>query len=119
VIDVFSRSVQWFGIGHIFHVFPTMQTQRHELVIQGSNDGQSWRVYEFKHKPGDPSEAPAIIIPHQPRLDWMVWFVPTQQLIQINWFGRFLQRLHQGSEAVSGLLDQNPFPDPPHHVTFG
>jgi hypothetical protein len=113
VIDDFSRSVQRFGIGHIFHVFPTMQTQRHELVIQGSNDGQSWRVYNFKYKPGDPSKAPAMIIPHQPRLDWMVWFVPTQQSIQMEWFGRFLHRLRQGSEAVSNLLDQNPFPEGP------
>jgi hypothetical protein len=109
----FSRSVQRFGIGHIFHVFPTMQTQRHELVIQGSNDGQIWQPYDFKYKPGDPKQAPGMIIPHQPRLDWMIWFVPTQQPIQMKWFGRFLQRLHQGSETVSGLLEQNPFPSSP------
>ncbi|WP_316365184.1 lipase maturation factor family protein [Candidatus Thiodiazotropha sp. CDECU1] len=109
----FSQSVQRLGIGHIFHVFPTMQTQRQELVIQGSNDGKTWQVYEFGYKPGDPSQAPAMIIPHQPRLDWMVWFVPTQQGLQMEWFGRFLQRLHQGSATVSALLDHNPFPDTP------
>jgi hypothetical protein len=109
----FSRSVQRFGIGHIFHVFPTMQTQRHELVIQGSNDGRMWQTYDFKYKPGDPTRAPGMIIPHQPRLDWMIWFVPTQQSIQMNWFGSFLRRLQQGSESVTGLLEQNPFPSTP------
>jgi predicted small integral membrane protein len=47
--------------------------------------------------------APKIIIPHQPRLDWMVWFVPTQQPLQMEWFGRFMRRLHQGSESVTRL----------------
>jgi hypothetical protein len=43
-----------------------------------------------------------LIIPHQPRLDWMIWFVPTQQPIQMNWFGSFLER-----------LQTNPFPTTP------
>ncbi|MES9993363.1 MAG: lipase maturation factor family protein [Candidatus Thiodiazotropha sp.] len=113
LIQGYSQTVQRFGIGHIFHIFPTMQTQRQELVIQGSNDGKSWQVYDFKYKPGDPSLAPAFIVPHQPRLDWMLWFVPTQQPLHLHWFGRLTQRLHQGSESVSALLANNPFPDKP------
>lgn len=117
VIQDFSKIVQRFGIGHIFHIFPTMQTERHELVIQGSNDGQSWLTYDFKYKPGDPTRAPGMIIPHQPRLDWMIWFVPTQQPLQMNWFDRFIERLHQGSETVTALLEHNPFPDgPPRYL---
>ncbi len=112
-VQGYSRFVQRFGIGHIFHVFPTMQTQRQELVIQGSNDGKSWQAYDFKYKPGELSRPPEIIIPHQPRLDWMVWFVPTQQPLHMLWFGRLLERLHQGSEEVSSLLAHNPFPDAP------
>ncbi|MEW8508029.1 MAG: lipase maturation factor family protein [Candidatus Thiodiazotropha sp.] len=113
MVQGFSQSVQRFGIGHIFHIFPTMQTQRQELVIQGSNDGRTWQTYDFKYKPGKPSTAPAIIIPHQPRLDWMVWFVPTQQPLQLHWFGRLMERLHQGSESVTALLANNPFPEKP------
>ena len=90
-----------------------MQTQRHELVIQGSMDGNHWQNYEFKYKPGDPSRRPPCNLPHQPRLDWMIWFVPTQQPVQIYWFGKFMQRLHQGSPSVTGLLAHNPFPDQP------
>lgn len=117
ILQDFSQSVQRFGIGHIFHVFPTMQTQRQELVILGSNDGKSWQTYDFKYKPGNPSNPPAVIVPHQPRLDWMVWFVPTQQPLQMHWFGRLMERLHQGSESVTALLANNPFPEgPPRYL---
>jgi hypothetical protein len=117
ILQGFSQSVQRFGIGHSFHVFPTMQTQRQELVIQGSDDGNFWQTYEFRYKPGNPARAPGIIIPHQPRLDWMVWFVPTQQPLQMAWFARFIQQLHQGSKSVTTLLKHNPFPDhPPRYL---
>ncbi|MCU7873943.1 MAG: lipase maturation factor family protein [Candidatus Thiodiazotropha sp. (ex Lucinoma borealis)] len=116
-LQQFSESVRRFGIGHIFHIFPTMQNQRYELVIQGSDDGHTWHTYEFKYKPGDPSRTPKINIPHQPRLDWMIWFVPTQQAVQMNWFGRFIERLKHGSANVTQLLEINPFPEnPPRYL---
>lgn len=112
-IQPFSDWVRRFGIGHTFHIFPTMQIDRIELVIQGSNDGQVWQTYDFKYKPGDPSRAPTFNVPHQPRLDWMIWFTPTQQAVHMNWFGRFMQRLHQGSPSVTRLLATDPFPNAP------
>jgi hypothetical protein len=109
--------VRSFGIGNIYHIFPTMQTERQELAIQGSNDGIEWKDYRFHYKPGDTASAPAFVMPHQPRLDWMIWFVPTQQQLQMQWFGQFMQRLQQGSEAVTELLAVNPFEDhPPRYL---
>jgi lipase maturation factor 1 len=105
--------IQRFGLGQGFHIFPTMQTQRQELIIQGSDDGQSWSNYEFRYKPGDPTRPPKFNIPHQPRLDWMLWFVPTQQPLQMAWFNQFMQRLHEGSPSVIQLLRNNPFPQQP------
>ena len=107
------NSVQRFGIGHIFHIFPTMQVQRHELIIQGSNDGRTWQTYDFKYKPGNPADPPKFNIPHQPRLDWMLWFAPTQHPVHMNWFSLFMNRLQEGSASVTGLLETNPFPDTP------
>lgn len=110
-------SVRRFGIGNIYHVFPTMQTERQELIIQGSRDGETWQTYEFKYKPGDPARRPGFIVPHQPRLDWMLWFVPTQQQVQMYWFGKFMQRLHEDSSAVTRLLAIDPFADhPPRYL---
>lgn len=113
----YYNQVRSFGIGNIYHIFPTMQTERQELVIQGSQDGIEWKDYRFRYKPGDTASAPAFVMPHQPRLDWMIWFVPTQQPLQMQWFGHFMQRLHQGSEAVTELLAVNPFDrQPPRYL---
>ncbi len=110
-------AVRRFGIGNIYHVYPTMQTERQELIIQGSQDGRTWKNYVFKYKPGDPARRPPINVPHQPRLDWMVWFVPTQQPVQMYWFGEFMRRLHEGSPGVAGLLAVDPFAGhPPRYL---
>jgi hypothetical protein len=112
VMKVANWTQSW-GIGHIYHIFPTMQTSRQELVIQGSNDGASWQDYEFKFKPGAVSDKPGFIVPHHPRLDWMMWFVPTQSGRQLQWFRQFQNQLKKGSPPVVDLLAHNPFPDNP------
>ena len=90
-----------------------MQIERHELQLEGSDDGIEWKVYAFKYKPGALDEKPAFIIPHQPRLDWMIWFVPPRSQDMLYWFDRFLTRVHQGSPEVVALLEHNPFPEKP------
>lgn len=105
--------IRSWGIGHIFHIFPTMQTERHELQVEGSYDGKEWKAYTFKYKPGPLSVKPAFIIPHQPRLDWMIWFVPPRSDEMMYWFEQFLIRLHQGSSPVLELLEDNPFQERP------
>jgi hypothetical protein len=120
VPDMLRKSaglVRLWGIGHIFHVFPNMQVERHELQLEGSDDGIEWKAYTFRYKPAALDEEPAFIIPHQPRLDWMIWFVPPRPTNMEYWFDRFVTKVHQGSPAVLGLLEQNPFPDkPPRYI---
>jgi len=105
--------VRSWGIGHIFHVFPNMQTERHEFQIEGSYDGKEWKAYQFKYKPGPLNQRPKFIIPHQPRLDWMIWFVPPQHPRFMGWFNRFIMKLKQGSPEVLSLLESNPFKGKP------
>ncbi len=107
---VITRS---WGIGHDFHVFPTMQTERHELQIEGSYDGREWQAYQFKYKPGPLADKPKFIVPHQPRLDWMIWFVPPQHPAFMDWFNKFTIKLKQGSPEVLALLELNPFEQKP------
>lgn len=102
-----------FGVGNAYHVFPTMQTERHEIEVEGSHDGQEWQVYEFKYKPGVLNREPRFIVPHQPRLDWMIWFVPTRQPEVSLWFDSFMRRLWQGEKTVLDLLAHNPFAEKP------
>ncbi len=100
-----------FGIGNVFHIFPTMQTERQELQIEGSRDGKIWKPYIFRYKPGPMDRAPPFIVPHQPRLDWMIWFVPPQSGIMRDWFERLLYRLWQNEPVVTALFEHNPFGD--------
>lgn len=112
-----SMVVRSWGIGHDFHVFPTMQTERQELQIEGSYDGIEWKAYEFKYKPGPLAKRPPFNVPHQPRLDWMIWFVPPQFPEFMYWFDRFIIKLEQGSPEVLELLAHNPFEQgPPRYI---
>ena len=105
------RSINGYGL------FRVMTTTRREIVVEGSDDGTTWRAYEFRYKPGDPLRRPGFIEPHQPRLDWQMWFASLSPYEVTFWFQEFLGRLLEGSPAVLGLLRTNPFPDhPPKYV---
>jgi hypothetical protein len=93
-----------------YHVFGSMKTERIELEVSGSQDGQNWKPYVFKYKPGDLQQRPLVVIPHQPRLDWQMWFV-TLAPRHLPWFEGFLQALLNNSPTVTALLKHNPFAD--------
>jgi len=96
-----------------YGLFAIMTTKREEIVIEGSSDGIEWREYEFRYKPGDLFRAPPWNIPHQPRLDWQMWFAALEDPRRLPWLWRFLQRLLENEPSVTALLQKNPFPDKP------
>jgi hypothetical protein len=72
-----------------------------------------WREYEFRYKPGNPMQAPSWNIPHQPRLDWEMWFAALEDPLSLQWFWNFMQRLLENEPTVTALLQKNPFPNRP------
>ena len=108
-LAAFSQVAPALGVGNVFHLFPTMQTERQELRIFGSRDGRTWEPYEFRYKPDALDKAPEFIVPHQPRLDWMMWFLPPQWPGIGFWLAPFLESLRQNRPAVTQLLARNPF----------
>jgi lipase maturation factor 1 len=108
-LQAFNALAPAFGIGNRFHLFPTMQTERQELLIEGSRDGVTWKAYEFRYKPGALDRRPPFVVPHQPRLDWMMWFLPAQWEDTGDWFEPFLQALRENRAPVTDLLAVNPF----------
>jgi hypothetical protein len=104
-------------IVNAYGLFAVMTPNRPEIIVEGSDDGQTWRAYEFTWKPGDVSRRPAFVAPHQPRLDWQMWFAALSTHRNQPWFQNFLIRLLQGSPEVLALLESNPFPDaPPRYI---
>ena len=97
------RSVNPYGL------FSMMTVQRPEILVEGSDDGEHWKEYPFRYKVGDLSRPPRQVAPHQPRLDWQMWFAALGS--PPGWFVAFLARLLEGSPEVLGLLAGNPFPE--------
>ena len=99
------RSANGYGL------FAVMTTARPEIVLEGSEDGATWRPYEFRWKPGDPLRRPRFVAPHQPRLDWQMWFAALGDYRANPWLTSVMARLREGSPEVLGLLATNPFPE--------
>ena len=108
-----ERLIEPFHIVSAYGLFSVMTTARDEIILEGSNDGVAWREYEFRYKPGELTRRPPWNIPHQPRLDWQMWFAALEDPRGLAWFWRFLQRVLENDPAVMALLRKNPFPDKP------
>lgn len=54
------------------------------------------------YKPGNVSQPPPFLIPHQPRLDWQMWFAALGPHTQSPWFTSLVLRLLQGKEPGEG-----------------
>jgi len=122
VVDAFRRPTAWMGPLPSFHrliaplrivnhygLFSVMTTRRPEIILEGSTDGTHWREIAFRWKPGDVRRRPAFVAPHQPRLDWQMWFAALSDFRREGWFLAFCERLLQGSRPVRSLLAHDPF----------
>jgi hypothetical protein len=107
--------LEQFMLVNPYGLFRQMTEARPEIIIEGSDDGTNWKPYEFRWKPGDLSRPPRFCTPHQPRLDWQMWFAALE--LQSGgvrpWFQSFIKKLLEGEPKVLALLVDNPFPDAP------
>lgn len=113
---VFLTAAGWASHFHLvngYGLFRVMTTKRPEIVIEGSRDRAEWIPYEFRYKPGDPARALPWVAPHQPRLDWQMWFAALGDVRNHPWLVNLAIRLLEGSPEVLSLLEANPFPDRP------
>jgi hypothetical protein len=101
-------SLRQYQIVNRYGLFAVMTTSRPEIMIEGSNDGEQWKEYEFRYKPG-----PGWVAPYQPRLDWQMWFAALGSYQENPWFEALMIRLLEGSPDVLGLFQTNPFPGKP------
>lgn len=111
------RATSNFALVNNYGPFAVMTTQRNEIIVQGSNDGQHWFDYQFKYKPGLLARKLGWNIPYQPRLDWQMWFAALAPARKDSWFENLLNKLLTGSPRVLSLFAENPFPhNPPVYV---
>jgi hypothetical protein len=107
------RSVNGYGL------FRVMTTARPELVIEISANGQDFKEYEFRWKPGNPKKRPAFVEPYMPRLDWQMWFAALDPPHAQYWLESLARRIVDGEPAVMQLLGPSPLLARPRAVRLG
>ncbi len=108
-----SGEIAPLRIVNTYGLFAVMTTTLPEIIVEGSDDGVHWLEYGFKYKPGDVMRRPLWNFPHQPRLDWQMWFAALGTASENQWLSIFMQRLLENSPQVIALLGSNPFPRKP------
>jgi hypothetical protein len=106
-------AVSRFETINAYGAFAWMTKTRPEILLEGSDDGVTWKPYEFPYKPGRVDRRPAFVAPWQPRLDWQMWFAALGACSENPWVLSLQRRLLQGSPAVLALFADNPFPIAP------
>lgn len=101
--------------------FGHMTKFRHEIIIEGSQDGLTWKEYDFKFKPSRINKRPPFVPFHLPAMDWRLWFLPLESARGGEppvWFMRILQRLLECSQPVMDLFESCPFnaSNPPRYM---
>ncbi|MDY6788367.1 MAG: lipase maturation factor family protein [Candidatus Nanohaloarchaea archaeon] len=115
-VSELKNGVSQFRTVNSYGLFAVMTKKRPEIMVEGSVDGENWRRYRFKYKPGSTREAPAVVAPHQPRLDWQMWFAAYSSPRRSRWFVSFVRKLLQGSEPVEKLMAEVPFEEGPRYI---
>ena len=109
------RALEPFEISNGYGLFAVMTTQRHEIIVEWSYNGKKWAEYGFRWKPQALGRLPPLSMPHMPRLDWLMWFLPFSSVNFYPWFLRFMEKLLKNSPDVLALLGSGPS-DPPKYV---
>eukprot|EP00026_Physarum_polycephalum_P018847 Phypoly_transcript_20595.p1 GENE.Phypoly_transcript_20595~~Phypoly_transcript_20595.p1 ORF type:complete len:204 (+),score=46.33 Phypoly_transcript_20595:58-612(+) len=117
VYRVLDKCGEWHEYVYPFHVinryakFGTMTTKRWELIIEGSDDAENWREFEFKYKVGDPTKRPVFCPLHLPGIDWQIWFLPTRLASgsRAGWFWKLVEAILENKKETMKLLAPSPF----------
>jgi hypothetical protein len=100
-----------------YHLFQAITRQRIEPEFQtlapgqAASDDGAWRAHELRHKPGNPNRAPDFVAPHQPRVDFQLWFYGLRfQHRQPVYVTTLVERICEDPAAVQPLF-RDPLPE--------
>jgi predicted DCC family thiol-disulfide oxidoreductase YuxK len=92
-----------------YGLFGTVTASRPAIIVEGSDDGETWRDYGLRYLPGPVTRALPWCIPYQPRLDWQMWVAAYGSAADNPWFLRLMEALLRRSPPVLALLGADPF----------
>ncbi len=93
-----------------YHLFAAVTRQRIEPEFQvQTSDGEAWTPLVFKYKPGPVDRPPPFVAPHQPRVDFLLWFYGLSfARRQPGYVSGLLGRLCQDPGAVASVFAEPP-----------
>jgi hypothetical protein len=117
--DAFARAVgpvtglaQRYRLINTYHLFGHITRERIEPELQ-TFDGAAFQAHDLKYKPGDLARAPPWVSPHQPRVDFQLWFYGLSFRRGMPLYvANLLHRLCEEPAAVQGLFAA-PLPERP------
>lgn len=79
------------------------------VVVEFSKDGSEWIELEFRYAPFKEWRPPRRTAPHQPRLDWQMWFAALGRYQHNPWLVHLLYKIVRGdANAALDLLAWRP-----------
>jgi hypothetical protein len=95
-----------------YHLFAAITRDRIEPEVQTS-DGETWTAHDLRYKPGALTRPPPLVAPHQPRLDFQLWFYGLGHSRGIPAYVRgLLENVCRDPDAVADLFEA-PLPASP------
>src|SRR6185437_6947307 len=97
-----------------YHLFGAITRERIEPELQ-TFDGTTWTAHDLRHKPGDVHRAPDYVAPHQPRVDFQLWFYGLSLRSPPPYVGALVDRACHDPAAIQPLFAE-PLPEHPAAV---
>lgn len=86
---------------------PPSIVARPEIILEAQvDDSNEWRELNFRWKPGSVNQRPLQVAPHQPRLDWRMWFAALGSIKHNPWLVSFIDKILSGCPTVLDLLNE-------------
>jgi hypothetical protein len=113
---------QRFRLINTYHLFAAITRERIEPEFQtlapggAPDDDGAWVPQDLRHKAGDVHRRPDFVAPHQPRVDFQLWFYGLRfQRHEPTYVATLVERMCEDSAAVQPLF-RNPLPRDPAAV---
>jgi len=108
---------QPFRVANRYHLFAHIDPRRIEAELEWTVDGQEWRPLYLHYKPGPLDRRPPMVAPHQPRLDFQLWFFTLKRDGGAHaYFNTLVSHLCARPEAVRPWFTPESFPDRPPQI---
>lgn len=123
VVDDLSQALRPYRVINTYALFTSITRYRLEVELQ-TFDGAEWRAHDLHYKPGKVTRRPPLVAPHQPRVDFRLWFYPLGRMVsrdQKRIYGvpgyvrTLMDRLCHDPRAVQSLFPE-PLPPQPKAV---